>query len=679
MLVRDVLVPWLRGLLAALAIVLAASLAVARQDVAGGTDHPLIARYDGSVIIAHHTSLFYEFDIATGPHTSSGSLLTSRHTARGPWTRLLYVVPEGHSTLDVMRHYSATLVLLGFETVFACEGSACGAPQGPAGAGSAIIRDALLPTEDLSRFGEAAGAAFSRADDVRVTSARLARPEGAIYVSLAVALETSGEFPLTANRVLVLLDVVETGELEERMARPDPPAQPVASAPGAGPQAPDFGTFTPPSVSTALGAPAASTAAAPPVPRPGDMDSLAAQLPRQETIALALTDDDRVFLAELADEIDEMIAEIEDRRIAMRARFAGEDLAGEIERAFEREGITTREIVCLLGDVMVRADGGAQSCLLRTVDFLPGALRGHEDAIEGVESVVYTPYLRLLEVARDRLELRAGAIARVINWPDGSPTPLTPAIRAGLGRDLAYLQGGQALWRGEEDALKQDILPRFRAHFFHSLARYAFFGREKAALVRAGIFENNPEAFNASEAVVCVNSLAVRVPAVAAQPRRTAAPTLYMPAEIAVSHLGGTGFQQPYSTFSIINHMLEFVPWGEQCVEADAPEDISPTLRLAVALFPGEPPRPALDEFELGPELTAPRFEPVAQAYYGHPVYIEAVFETSPARETYSVTVETPFGRTGVLVERTEDNPLLYRGGPVVFAHADGRSAERSP
>lgn len=693
LLVRNVIPPSLRGLLAVLAVVLGTSLAMARQDVAGGADHPLIVRYDRSVIIAHHTSLFYEFDIATGPHTSSGSLLTSRHTARGPWTRLLYVVPEGHSTLDVMRHYSATLLLLGFETVFSCEGSECGAPQGPFGAGSAIIRNALLPTEDLSRFGEEAGAAFSRADDVRLISARLARPEGALYVSMAMALETSGQFPLTANRVLILLDVVETDELEERMARPAP--QPVASAPGAGPQAADFGTFTPPAVSAVPGVPgvpAASAAPAPPDPRPGGSTSLAAQLPQQETIPLALTDDDRVFLAELAEEIDALIAEIEERRIAMRARFAGEDLAGEIERAFAREGVTTREIAFLghgdLGPAIGQFEnrrGGHYRSLFEPTDLLPGVIAAHEEALQGVEEVLYAPYVELLEAARDRLENRAGAIARLINWPDGSPTPLTPAIRAGLRRDMAYLQGGQAIWRGEEQAVVSEILPRFRAQKFHTWARLAMFGRENAAEIRAWLpTEREPDVWIDSDAGRCALSLAFRTPALAFEPRFRPRPPIYMPLMAGVSHLSSPAFQQPYNSEPILEHLVQFdgnysSGFGLDCVDTEDPEIIRPVLRLAAARYPPEPDPPTLDEFDLGPELAEPQYEPVASIHYGHPVYIEAVFETPPAREAYSVTVETPFGRTGVLVERTGDNPLLYRSGPVVFAHADGRSAERSP
>lgn len=692
LLVRDAIPPWLRSFLAVLAIIFGASLAVARQDVAGGADYPLIGRYDRSVIIAHHTSLFFEFDIATGPHTSSGSRLTVRHTASGPWTRLLYVAPEGHSTLDVQRHYLAAFAARGFETVFICAGSECGAPAGPAGAGSAIIRDVLLPTEDLSRFGEAAGAAFTRADDVRLISARLARPEGALYVSLAMALETPGGFPLTANRVLILLDVVETGEMEERMARPDPPLQPVASAPDAGPQPASPGTFSAPAAPGVPGVPAAPPAAVPSIARPGDMVSLAAQLPTQDTIPLALTDDDRAFLAGLAGQIDELIAEIEERRIAMRARFAGEDLAGEIERAFEREGVSTREIAFAgYGDLGVaisqleNRQGAIYRSLFEPTDFLPGVMATHEEALEGVEEVLYAPYAALLETARDQLESRAGAIARLVNWPDGTPTPLTPAIRAGLRRDLAYLQGGQAVWRGEEQAVVRDILPRFRAQKFHTWARIVMYGRESAGEIRAWLPTGlGPDVWIDSEAGRCALSLGFRAPALAFEPRSRPRPPIHMPLTAGVSHLGATGFQQPYNTDPVLEHLVQYDSnhssgFGLDCVDTGDPEDINPTLRLAVARYLPEPAPPTVDEDGLGPELVIAGYEPVASIHYGHPVYIEAVFETAPARETYSVTVETPFGRTGVLVERTEDNPLLYRSGPVVFAHADGRSAEQSP
>lgn len=707
MLIQPAYRPGPVGVLTLVAALLAPPSAFARQDVPGAADHPMISRYEGAYIIAHHSNAFDAFDIATGPHTSFAQALTEAQTVEGAWTRLLYVAPEGRSTLEVIRNYEATLGALGFELMFTCSGRECGMGPDAPRAGSAIITSALLPRQDMSRTSRAVQYAFTQPRDVRFLSARLSRPEGNIYVSLALAVEAFDQFRLTANRVLILLDVIETSEIEERMVRVEPPLQPVTPSAVPAPLVPDFGTFAQPlSPPVAPGAPPAGTAAPQPSDRvtPGlpavtdQRPGLAAQLPLEQGIPLALTGDDRAFLEELADQIDELIGEIEERRIAMRARFAGEDLPGEIERAFTREGVSTREwgyierpIPLILNPDPV----GALSHILdprfvdaifsEPPDLLPALLSDHEAAMAGIEAVYYGAYVELLATTRDRLENRAAAIARLVNWPDGSPTPLTPAIRAGLRRDIAYLQGGQALWRGEEANLVNDIIPRFRAEMFKAWALYAFFGRENAAEMQAWIsawsWENpNPSIdFQNTRARMCVTGLAYQLPAIVAHARTNyLVRPIYMPVPGGVSHLG-SGFQQPYTADPEFDSLLNYLRYAEDCFDTAAPEDIAPLLRLAIALFREEADPVTVDEDGLGPELVVAGYQPVTSIHYGHPVYVEAIFDAAQPREAFSVTLETAFGRVGVLVERSEDDPLLYRSGPVVFAHADGRSAERTP
>jgi len=193
-----------------------ASVAFA-ADVDGASDHPLIKRYEGSDIIGYRTSAFGEFDIATGPHRSFDATLTERQTVEGALTRILYAAPEGRSTLEVFRNYRTELTDKGFTAIFECKGAECGAGPDAPRAGSTIISRALLPRAPLENMGKVTQYAFSEPQDVRYLSAKLDRPEGAVYVSLAVAIEGFEQFPQTAKRALVLLDVVETGEMEQRM------------------------------------------------------------------------------------------------------------------------------------------------------------------------------------------------------------------------------------------------------------------------------------------------------------------------------------------------------------------------------------------------------------------------------------------------------------------------------
>lgn len=186
-------------------------------DVEGARDHPLIERYEDSVIIGYRAKAFDEFDIATGAHTSYAAKLSEAQTVEGAHTRILYVAPEGRSTLEVLRNYETALKDAGFIVLFECGGTACGTGPDAARAGSAIISSALLPRAPLENMGQITQYAFSQPEDVRFLSAKLDRPEGAVYVSLAVAIEGFDHFKLTAKKPLVLLDVIETGEMEQRM------------------------------------------------------------------------------------------------------------------------------------------------------------------------------------------------------------------------------------------------------------------------------------------------------------------------------------------------------------------------------------------------------------------------------------------------------------------------------
>lgn len=206
-----------RAALALAFLVCAGGTVSAAEDVAGARDHPLVKRYADSVIIGYRTGAFEEYDVATGPHTSFEPTLTSKQIVEGAFTRILYVAPEGRSTLEVFRNYQSALADAGFQTIFECKGAECGLGPDPERAGSAIVTRALLPRAPLENMGQTTQYAFSEPQDVRLMTAKLDRPEGAVYVSLAIAIEGFGGFALTAKKPLVLLDVVETAPMERRM------------------------------------------------------------------------------------------------------------------------------------------------------------------------------------------------------------------------------------------------------------------------------------------------------------------------------------------------------------------------------------------------------------------------------------------------------------------------------
>lgn len=115
----------------------AASLAHAQMPAAdtikGAKDHPLLSRFEGSVLVGYDVK---EFDEATLP---AGKRFRNREgkwgfektiPLEGKVTRIAYNYPRDRSSLEVMRNYQAALDKAGLKTVFACAKEACGEDMG---------------------------------------------------------------------------------------------------------------------------------------------------------------------------------------------------------------------------------------------------------------------------------------------------------------------------------------------------------------------------------------------------------------------------------------------------------------------------------------------------------------------------------------------------------------------
>ena len=139
------------------------------QDAEGSKDHPLISRYPGSHI---STYLAKEFDEFTLPLSKSTDMKFSRNQhLEGKITRIAYVAPGGRSVLEVFRNYQGALKKAGFEVLFAC------GPQDCIGSGNSTAR--MYGNGDYDDY-------WGPDHGIRYVSAKLARPEGDVYVSLLV-------------------------------------------------------------------------------------------------------------------------------------------------------------------------------------------------------------------------------------------------------------------------------------------------------------------------------------------------------------------------------------------------------------------------------------------------------------------------------------------------------------
>jgi outer membrane protein OmpA-like peptidoglycan-associated protein len=218
--------------LAGLALLLAAPAAAGAQlqDVKGRRDHPVVSRYAGSTVIGYQVRDFDEFVLPLGPiqrvegpgitvEPSKSQRLEGRHT------RILYVAPAERSPLEVLRNYEAELGKAGFQTLYACAGAACGGQDGWLGehylyGRGRELRDTPPPGAGAPP-GQISEYAFNFPRDQRYLASRLARPEGDVYASVLVAVETFDHFPETRDHSLVLLDVVEVQPMDTGMVTVD--------------------------------------------------------------------------------------------------------------------------------------------------------------------------------------------------------------------------------------------------------------------------------------------------------------------------------------------------------------------------------------------------------------------------------------------------------------------------
>ena len=155
-------------------------------DLEGSADHPLVGRYEGAEIVGYQVTEYDEVTVLDGPFDAVDTSKWSGpgfKDIEGRIVLIYYKLPEGRSTLEVMRNYEESLKTKGFSIVFSCATSkgTCfqsGEPDSGYHLGSAIGDPLKLPKlldDYVNNWFQEGG---------RYLLARLDRPEGAVYASL---------------------------------------------------------------------------------------------------------------------------------------------------------------------------------------------------------------------------------------------------------------------------------------------------------------------------------------------------------------------------------------------------------------------------------------------------------------------------------------------------------------
>lgn len=182
---------------------LLAEPARAAADIKGGADHPLVPRYEDSVIVAYDSQSFAQKAFARNAVQRSGGLDKNPDAAlklEGRLVSITYRAPENRSALEVARNYQAALENGGFSTVFTCSQAECGGRN---------FNHAMSPRNYYMGFGEYHA-------DQQYTLARLQREEGDVYVGVYAVLNKAGGGP-DRGRSMVQVDILELKPMENRM------------------------------------------------------------------------------------------------------------------------------------------------------------------------------------------------------------------------------------------------------------------------------------------------------------------------------------------------------------------------------------------------------------------------------------------------------------------------------
>lgn len=172
----------------------------AEGDVPGSADHPLIGRFEGSVISGYDARDFDEYRFVTGP----GGEDAEGGNIEGRVTRIAYRTGPGPSIAEVARNLRLAFEAADMEIVFACTDDDCG------GTAFAYAMDTLpIPQMNFDSF------------NYRYIAGRLGNP-GTTYATAFVSQNN--------NEIYAQVTVVEVEALQNRIISAEELASGLAEA-----------------------------------------------------------------------------------------------------------------------------------------------------------------------------------------------------------------------------------------------------------------------------------------------------------------------------------------------------------------------------------------------------------------------------------------------------------------
>lgn len=208
-----------KGLLASCCLVVVGALTsptLSAADLPGSKDHPLLKRFGGSEIVAYETKRFEEYALQTSTFkhydidAKQRSFASPPLKVEGSLTRIWYEAAGDASSTELIRNYQNELKAKGFQFLY-------DSTKDPA-AKSWVNFLSLYGGSDIRT--NRSPYVFLAADvrGIRVTSAKLERPEGDVFVYLTAIEWPKADATYKSRKgAYIAVDVIETKPMTQNM------------------------------------------------------------------------------------------------------------------------------------------------------------------------------------------------------------------------------------------------------------------------------------------------------------------------------------------------------------------------------------------------------------------------------------------------------------------------------
>jgi OOP family OmpA-OmpF porin len=206
--------------------------AVPTVDLKGAKDTPFIGRYQGSFIVSYDRKEFDEFTLPLSKlekvegkrdnHNNNYFEPKQMKTLEGVHTRLVYLIPENVSPLEVLRNYQEGIKSKGGEILYECKEQECGGDPSRGshgGGGNMSLSMYLRPSEHIKDQRGSPGecAQAPKIAEQRYTVGALSESGAHLSVLAFTIKEWPGTCPAFVGRTIAAVDIIQPKQREQKM------------------------------------------------------------------------------------------------------------------------------------------------------------------------------------------------------------------------------------------------------------------------------------------------------------------------------------------------------------------------------------------------------------------------------------------------------------------------------